>query len=183
MTENMRAETLESGGGGISPVTRVTAKRMKKWDASKIFFVVSLMIIPVISFLVFTVYINFNTIVMSFQHRNQKGFYVFNVNPLQNYIDFFRDVSRPHSNFLHIIENSLMYFLVNDIVIVPLSVVLCYFLYKKVFLHQVFRVVFYLPCIVSMVVMVMVYTFMFDSSFGIVDPLLTKLGLDFLISE
>ena len=29
-----------------------------------------------------------------------------------------------------------------------------------------------------MVVMVMVYSFMFDSSFGIVDPILTKLGLE-----
>ena len=88
----------------------------------------------------FTVYINFNTIVMSFQYRNAQGDYVFNENPLQNYIDFFRDISNPYSNFPQMIENSLMYFIVNDFVIVPLSVVLCYFLYKKVFLHQVFRV-------------------------------------------
>ena len=34
-----------------------------------------------------------------------------------------------------------------------------------------------------MVVMVMVYSFMFDSSFGIVDPILTKLGLEHKIPE
>ena len=179
MTENMQAEKLDSGGGGFPPVTRMaTAKRKKKRDMSRVVFVVSLMALPIISFIVFTVYINFNTIVMSFQYRNSKGDYVFNANPFKNYIDFFRDVSSPYSQFLTMIENSLMYFAVNDFVIVPISVVLCYFLYKKVFLHQVFRVVFYLPCIVSMVVMVMVYSFMFDSSFGIIDPLLTKLGLE-----
>ena len=184
MTENMQAEMLKPGGGGNSPVPRgATAKRKKKWDTSKIIFVVSLMIIPIISFLIFTVYINFNTIVMSFQYRNAQGDYVFNENPFQNYIDFFRDVSNPYSKFPQMLENSLMYFIVNDFVIVPLSVVLCYFLYKKVFLHQVFRVIFYLPCIVSMVVMVMVYSFMFDSSFGIVDPILTKLGLEDKIPE
>ena len=141
MTENMQAEMLKPGGGGNSPVPRgATAKRKKKWDTSKIIFVVSLMIIPIISFLIFTVYINFNTIVMSFQYRNAQGDYVFNENPFQNYIDFFRDVSNPYSKFPQMLENSLMYFIVNDFVIVPLSVVLCYFLYKKVFLHQVFRV-------------------------------------------
>lgn len=185
MTENMQAEIRESGGGDFSPAPRAfSVKRKKKRDISKIVFVVSLMAIPIISFLVFTVYINFNTIVMSFQHRNSKGDYVFNQNPFKNYINFFRDdVLNPHSQFLTMVENSLMYFAVNDFVIVPISVIMCYFLYKKVFLHQVFRVVFYLPCIVSMVVMVMVYAFMFDSSFGIVDPILTKLGLGHKIPE
>ena len=185
MTENMQAEMFDAGGGGTSPTPRATtAKRKKKRDISKIVFVISLMVIPVISFLIFTVYVNFNTIVMSFQYRNTKGDYVFNENPLKNYIDFFRnDVLNPHSQFPSMVGNSLMYFVVNDFVIVPLSVILCYFLYKKVFLHQVFRVIFYLPCIVSMVVMVMVYNFMFDSSFGIVDPLLTKLGLGHLIPK
>ena len=183
MTENTQAEMFEEGGGNFPPSPTTTAKRKKKWDISKIVFVVSLMAIPIISFLVFTVYINFNTIVMSFQYRNASGDYVFNKNPFENYIDFFEDVSNPHSQFPQMVVNSLMYFALNDFVIVPISVIMCYFLYKKVFLHQVFRVVFYLPCIVSMVVMVMVYTFMFDSSFGIVDPLLTKLGLGHKIPE
>lgn len=175
---------LSTGGGENAPNPFAgAAKRKKKRDVSRIVFIVSLMAIPIISFLVFTVYINFNTIVMSFQYRNQKGDYVFQKNPFQNYVDFFRDTSKPYSNFSEIIQNSIMYFLLNDFVIVPLSIIMCYFLYKKVFLHQVFRVVFYLPCIISMVVMVMVYSFMFDSSFGIVDPLLTNLGLGHKIPE
>lgn len=182
--ENNQTELLVEGGGGFAPEPRTaTVKRKKKKDASRIVFIVSLMAIPIISFLVFTVYVNFNTIVMSFQTRKQNGEYVFNSNPFKNYVDFFRSVSEPYSTFPKMVENSLMYFALNDLVIVPLSVILCYFLYKKVFLHQVFRVVFYLPSIVSMVVMVMVYSFMFDSSFGIVDPILTKLGLEHKIPE
>lgn len=178
-------EKLKRGAGSTPPTPVLAVKKSKKKiDVSRVIFTVTLMIIPIISFLVFTVYVNFNTIVMSFQHRAPSGEYVFNANPLKNYIDFFRnDVMNPHSQFLTMLENSLLYFFLNDFVIVPLSVVLCFFLYKKVFMHQVFRVVFYLPCIVSMVVLVMVYSFMFDSSFGIVDPILTALGLEHLIPK
>ena len=158
-------------------------KKRKKIDVSRTVFIIVLMIIPIIHFLVFTIYINLNTITLSFQTRLQNGDYVINANPFKNYMDFFHDISLPYSTFPTAIKNSLMYFLLNDIVIVPLSIVLTYFLYKKVFLHQAFRVIFYLPCIVSMVVMVMSYRFMFDSTFGVIDPLLTALGLEELIPE
>ena len=106
---------------------------------------------------------------------------MFNDEIFKNYIDFFRIATTSYSTFPTAVKNSLMYFALNDVVIVPLSVILTYFLYKKIFAHQVFRIVFYLPCIISMSVMIMSYRFMFDSSFGVVNPFLELLGLEHVI--
>lgn len=167
--------------GGMSPVSRPPVIRKKKKDITRTIFIIALMIVPIIHFLIFTIYINFDTILLSFQRKNSDGIYVFNDDLLKNYKDFFRISFTSYSTFPTAIKNSIMYFVLNDVVIVPCSVVITYFLYKRVFMHQVFRVVFYLPCIVSMVVMIMSYRFMFDSSFGIVNPLLEVLGLEEVI--
>ena len=176
MNEQEIAKTTVDGG--FSPDPQPFVARKKKKDISRIFFVVALMFVPIVHFLIFTIYINLDTIVLSFQHRNMNGKYVFNDNLFKNYTDFFRIATTSYSTFPTAVKNSLMYFALNDVVIVPLSVILTYFLYKKIFAHQVFRVVFYLPCIISMSVMIMAYRFMFDSSFGVVNPLLELLGLE-----
>ena len=178
---NNQQMTETTVDGGFPPVTAPSVIRKKKKDITRTIFIVALLIIPIIHFLVFTVYINFDTILLSFQHKNSAGKYVFNDDLFKNYKDFFRDVSTSYSTFPIAVKNSLMYFALNDFVIVPLSVMMTYFLYKKVFMHQVFRVVFYLPCIVSMVVMIMSYRFMFDSTFGVINPLLEMLGLEDII--
>lgn len=171
MLNNVSVSTAKKPRGGLS----------KKWHDA--IFLVVMLAVPVVHFLVFTIYLNLNTVVLSFQHKNSIGKYVFWENPFTNYIDFFSESFRSYSDFPSCILNSLLYFALNDFVIVPLSVILTYFLYKKIFLHKIFRVIFYLPCIVSMVVMIMVYCFLFNSQIGIVDPLLKAIGLERLIPE
>ena len=153
----------------------------KKWHDA--IFIIVMLAVPVVHFLVFSVYLNLNTVFLSFQHKNADGAYVFWENPFTNYVRFFNESFRSYSDFPACIANSLLYFALNDFVIVPLSVILTYFLYKKIFLHKFFRVVFYLPCIVSMVVMVMVYCFLFNPQIGIVNPILEALGLERIIPE
>ena len=179
MNNELMTETTVDGGN--SPVTAPSVNRKPKKDITRTIFIIAMMIIPILHFFIFTVYINFDTVLLSFQHKTPLGKYALNADLFKNYKDFFRMATTSYSTFPIAIKNSLMYFALNDVVIVPLSVIMTYFLYKKVFMHQVFRVVFYLPCIISMVVMVMSYRFMFDSSFGVVNPLLESLGLEHLI--
>ena len=171
MTDEKITSSRKKRGGGLSK---------KQQDA---IFIAVMIAVPVIHFLVFTVYLNLDTVALSFQHKNAAGKYVFWENPFTNYKRFFDEAFRSYSDFPACIANSLIYFALNDFVIVPLSVLLTYFLYKKIFLHKFFRVVFYLPCIVSMAVMVMVYCFLFNTQIGIVNPILEALGLERLIPE
>lgn len=176
-TENKiaAASGTQSGGGN--------KKRFTKKRINELIFIGVMMFVPILHFCVFTIYMNLNTVVLSFQTRNLVGDYVFLGNPFQNYVDFFDAITKSYSVFPKAVLNSLYFFVLNDVLIVPLTVVLTYFLYKKIFMSGFFRVVFYLPCIISMVVMVMVYRFMFDGTIGVVDPLLKKLGLERLIPE
>ena len=52
---------------------------------------------------------------------------------------------------------------------------------KKVWGTKVFRIIFFLPNIISIVVLTMAFRFMFDSSFGPINYLLRGIGLEKLI--
>ena len=73
--------------------------------------------------------------------------------------------------------NSFSIFLWNDFVIVPISLFCAYILYKKVPLEGMFKVIFFLPSVISVVVLTLAYSFMFDVTLGFIPELLENLGL------
>ncbi len=157
-------------------------KKHKKSLNEKLFIIIMLAI-PVLHFLVFFVYINIDTVVLTFQQKTLDGKYVFLSEPFRNYQEFFSTAFTSYSVFPKAIRNSIIFFLLNNVVIVPISVILTYFLYKKMPLANVFRIIFYLPSIISVVVLTMLYRFMFDSSIGLFDSILKAMGLENLIPQ
>lgn len=155
-------------------------KRKNKWKRG--LFIASFITIPILHFLIFTFYVNVDTFVLSFQkYSGSTGKYVFV--KLQNYEEFFKSFSSPGSVLGKAVKNSILFFAVNDFVILPLAFVSAFFMYKKMPLSNVFRVIFFLPSIISAVVLTMLFSFMFDSTIGIVDPLLRAIGLERIIPE
>ena len=61
------------------------------------------------------------------------------------------------------VVNTLIYFAVGILIQLPGALIIAYFLYKKIWLNRAFRIIFYLPAIISGVVMVAAYR-------SIVDP-------------
>lgn len=173
-------QTAALTGGGTPPPVK---KAKKTKDKSRTIFIIVMIGWQLITWAVGTLYVNLDTFTLSFQHKNSYGNYVLNQNIFQNYIDLFKDFSRPGNLWGTVIKNSLMYFVLNDFVVVPLEVLLTYFLYKKIFGHKVFRVIFFIPSVISMVVLIMVYRFMFDSQIGFMDSLLRWVGLEHKIPE
>lgn len=159
-------------------------KSPNKSRKAELVFVAVMLIVPIVHLLVFTVYVNFDTIFLTFQYKDTStNTYRFLPDVFRNYKELFADMAKPYSTMPVAVKNSLIFFVLNDFIIVPVSVVLTYFLYKKIPCSGFFRIVFYFPSIISGVVLVMVYRFMFDSTIGVVDPVLTKLGLAGLIPE
>lgn len=156
-------------------------KAKKQKSLNEKIFVLVMLAIPVLHFLVFFVYINIDTVVLTFQEKTLAGDYVFLSQPFRNYTEFFSAAFKSYSVFPIAVRNSLFFFLLNNVVIVPISVALTYFLYKNMPLANVFRIIFYLPSIISVVVLTMLYRFMFDSSIGLFDSLLEAIGLGHLI--
>jgi ABC-type sugar transport system permease subunit len=160
----------KTDGGSLS------AKK-KKRRAARTVFIVTMLAYPILQFLVFWLYVNVNTVVMTFQRFNMttgKNSFV----GFANYETLFRDLFVTKNSALKWgIINSFTLFPFNNFVLLPLSVVCAYLLFKKLFGYKVFRVIFFLPNIISIVVLTMMYIFMLDYTVGPFQHLLQAVGI------
>jgi len=135
---------------------------------------------PIFHFLFFTVFINAMTLVMSFFRYSPMGdeiWYGFG-----NYIGIVNSIIQGGS-IGNSLVNSLSFLPLNLLIILPLSVFFAYFMYKKIWLYKTFRVIYFLPSIICIVVLIMTFRYMFDDVFGLVTNLLRSLGLESLIPQ
>ena len=136
-------------------------------------FIVSFTILPTITFLVFYVYVNLNSFAMAFQYNNADGTISWT---LDNIKTEFQRLFPPDKEMGEAFLNTYKTFGVN-LIMFFVGVFVSYFLYKKVFLYKAFRVVFYLPSILSAVVMCAVFKDLFGSyNFGVFTKNLFKLN-------
>ena len=149
-------------------------KRKKKIDWRKLIFIWGMLAIPILHFLIFFVYVNIDSVLMTFRMVDyEKGAYIWT---LENYERFFRELFDPNYQTLKkAIINSALFGL-NDIVLVLISLVLSYFFYKKIRGRQFFRIVFFLPSIISIVIYTMAYKFMFQQDTGPINQLIKLFG-------
>ena len=150
-------------------------RKRKKKSTNEIVFIVIMMSIPVLHFCLFWLYINFAIIAMSFQKFSMDtGKWI--GNGFNNYRELWREFTKESSVLPRALLNSVSVFLWNDFVIVPVSLLCAYVLYKKMPLGGTFKVIFFLPSIISVVVLTLAYSFMFDVSLGAIPVFLEKIG-------
>lgn len=129
--------------------------------------------LPLLQWLIFFVYVNLDSILMSFQTLN------YNTGKIEwtlsNYKRFFYEWNAL-PQLKKAVSNSILAGL-NNLVLILISLILSYFFYKKIPGRKFFRVVYFLPSIISIVIYTMVFKFMFDTSVGPVNILLQKLGV------
>ena len=139
----------------------------------KLFFVWGMLALPLLQWLIFFVYVNIDSILMAFQEldlNTGEVSWTFN-----NFKRFFYEW-RALDSMKTAVKNSILAGL-NDVVLILLSLLLSYFLYKKIPGRNAFRIIYFLPSVISMVIYTMVYKFMFDTSVGPINGLLGKLGV------
>ncbi|MFA5480830.1 MAG: sugar ABC transporter permease [Bacilli bacterium] len=131
---------------------------------SRILFMVVMLLIPVSQFVVFWVYVNIDMIFMTFQKFSwTTGDYAFI--GFSNYQRVFEDIFTDPLVQRRLF-NSFLYMPISCFVILPLSMLFSYWLYKRVPLAGFFRIIYFLPSILPIAVLTMVYAFMFDSTLG-----------------
>jgi ABC-type sugar transport system permease subunit len=142
---------------------------------------------PIAHFLVFWVFINGRTLYLTFMKFDYEGNITGNPNSyywvgLENYINvfknfFFSETNGGDANLRRGLINSLTALPLNVAVILPLAFFSAFAFFKKVRLTPFFRVVFYIPSIVSIVILTMLYKYMFDMNFGPLYKLLRAVGM------
>lgn len=130
-------------------------------------FVICMLAYPVLQFIIMWAFVNVDTILMTFQKYDTREGWRFV--GFENYINWFEKF-RLDPAYTTMLVNSVLHSLVGMFIIFPLCLITAYFLCRKVPLSGFFRVVFYLPSIIPLIVLVLGFTNMIK-----VDGLLGKL--------
>ncbi len=133
-------------------------------------FVFCMSILPIIEFFVFFVYLNIDTIALTFQRENIYGEYVWC--GLDNYVKYFKNyILGQNPSNLQTILNSFIP-LTLTIISFPLSFICAYAFYKHIGGEKFFRITFYLPSLISASVLAMSFRYMFSFEFGPINYIL-----------
>ena len=130
-------------------------------------FVICMLAYPVLQFVIMWAFVNVDSIVMTFQRYDQLEGWKFV--GLKNYANWF-ELFRVDPAYKIMFVNSALHSAVGMFIIFPLCLMISYFLCRKVPLSGFFRVVFYLPSIIPLIVLVLGFRNMIN-----VDGLLGKL--------
>lgn len=133
---------------------KVLNDQKRKRTVLKYLFIITIIGFQLVNFAIFYVVQNFNSIIMAFQLKKQGGIIWTFENFSRIYNAFFRNSG----------ENELIISLINTfrffglgLIMFPVSFVTSYFMYKKVFGHNFFRLIFFVPSILSAVVWTTLY--------------------------
>ena len=138
--------------------------KLKRID---IIFIVVMLSVPVVHFAIFWFGVNINSLLMAFQLNGEWSLF--------NFEQVFDRFSLEGSDLLIAIRNTLIYF-AKDVLILPFHLLIAYFLYKKIKGYRFFQVVFYLPAVISGVVVATVFQ-NFIASGGPLEAILNSFGV------
>ena len=151
-----------------------TRSRFKK---AELIFIWGMLALPILDWLIFFLGKNISSFTMAFQNLSGEW-------SLINFKDFYDSLIAPTSDlgsFGIALKNTLKYFLLGNIVNLPLQLIFSYFLYKQIRGYKVFRIIFYFPVIVSAVAMTGVFK-EFISPLGPLGEICRKAGIEFPMS-
>lgn len=147
-------------------------KGYTKRERKRFLFCYLVIAIPVLQLAVFWVAVNFNSIILAFKDRN--GAFT-----MQNFKDVFTavvDKDRYGFNLGKTILRSFTLWSVANIPVFVISLMTTYVLFRKIFGHYVFRVIYMLPTIVGAVVWTTIIKFIVANDGPIVE-FMNKVGM------
>lgn len=160
-----------------------TLIKKKKFDIrkgwKKRLFVYLALLWPIIHLCVFWGYVNVGTVINSFFRENLYGEAVFD--GIEAYKRVFRVLFQGEASgiiALRSFGNSLSLMALALVINLPVTLIFSYMIYKKILFSPFWRVVLYLPCVVSLVILCLFFRIIFSgtASFTSLFTILQKLG-------
>lgn len=131
-------------------------KKKKWWKDKNVLFYSLLMAFPLAQFLIFYVGVNFNSILMAFQRIDvQKDTVEWTVSNIQNAFE----MMTASPELLSVMSVSVLSYVILTGIGIPLGLFFSYYIYKKLPLSGAFRVILFLPSILSAIVMATIFQF------------------------
>ena len=132
----------------VGGIVKSDNRKMRTNKTSSRIFLVTILAIPIIHWLVFWFYVNVQSIALAFMHVRTGEF------TWINFKTFWDSLTSPIGNTIGVaVKNTFLFFGLHILVTMPLSLVIAFFLYKRILGYKFFRVMFYMPAIISAVAM------------------------------
>lgn len=153
----------------------IKARKFKlKYNIKDYLFILSLIIIPLIHFIVFWLYVNFDSILMAFKGLGDDGQEYWTLN---NFSALIKDFFLPDSIIWEATVNTLLIFLTGVLIATPICLVAAFFMLKRMPLGNFYKILFFLPSMINMVAFVYVFTY-FIGVDGPLAKIWVKLGFE-----
>ena len=154
MTESV--QTAAAAQSAEQPKKHKHFKPMSSKKRGQLIFLICMLALPVAQWLIFWLYVNIQSIALAFQDPH--GAFTWG-----NFTLFWEELHATTGKTIGVaVLNTLIYFAVGILIQLPGALLISYFLYKKIWFNKAFRVIFYLPAIISGVVMVAAYRSLVD---------------------
>ncbi len=163
-----------------SDKTQTLRKPKRTKNLRRNLFIFSLLVVPMVHFLVFWLYINIRTISLAFMEYDtfSNSFKFVGFQNIIDQIQYFQDRPEDWNKF----ANAFKAIPIN-LACMVMAVLVGYAFSKKIRGEKVFRVIFYLPAMISIVIQTLCYRYMFDYKKGMLEGpaavMLKKLGVDY----
>lgn len=132
-------------------------------------FLTVMLTIPIIHWFIFWLYLNLQSILMAFQLPTGAWSFL-------NFEVLWRQLTSPGSDILLALKNTLMWFSISNFIILPFTIFLNYFFFKKIPGYKTFRILLFVPGLLSSVaIAAMVNRFVLPS--GPLGIILKELGM------
>lgn len=147
-------------------------KKKRNGDKSGNVFFYVMVALPIIQFIIFYIVVNFNSILLAFKEYTvtDKGLETVWVK-----FDNFKDIVHQWKTIpklQYLIPNAFLYFGITVCVIMPLTLLFGYYIYKKLRFYGFYRIMLFLPSIICSMVIIMFYR---DFVEWVVRPLVGKM--------
>lgn len=147
-------------------------KEKKPTNKGALIFYISFMAIPIIQFVVFWLGVNVNSILLAFKRYDMKtGEFIWY--GLKNVENVFNSLIDPKGVLYIALGNSLKVYFTHLIIGLPCCLFFSYYIYKKMLFAEGFKVLLFMPSILSQIVIVTLYKELVDKG---VPELVAALG-------
>ena len=138
----------------------VKVKTKRKIDRNDLIFIVTLLILPTLQFCIFYIGTNLNSFALAFQ-RYENGKYV--PNGWENFRKVFSDLASSQE-VRYALKNSFIVYFAGLLISVPVAIIFAFYIYKKFPFFRTFKVLLYLPQLLSMLTLCLLYRYFADNA-------------------
>ena len=157
-------------------------KKLSKASRKKLLFYCLMLAFPVVQFCIFWIGVNANSLALAFQKYDAStNSYIFDW-AFSSLRDSFYDLTH-NGLMLTAAKNSAILYLVNTGIGVTLTLFFSFYIYKKEPLSGFYKIMLFLPSIISSVIMVLLYKYFVESVVPEVAELLTETRIKGLLSD